>query len=157
MVEDLRQVDILMVEDDPMDAELALRSLRRNDLAERVRVFEDGVAALDYLFCRGTYADRSRFVLPRVILLDLKLPRLGGLEVLRLIKSDERTRTIPVVILTSSREDPDIRAAYTLGANSYVVKPVDFDSFSAALSSLGVYWAVVNQPPAMGDSTGGDA
>lgn len=157
MVEDLWSVDILMVEDDPVDTELALRSLRRNDLAERVRVFEDGVDALDFLFSRGAYADRPGSVLPRVILLDLKLPRLGGLEVLRQIKSDERTRAIPVVILTSSREDPDIRNAYSLGANSYVIKPVDFDSFSTALSRLGVYWAVTNQPPITGGPTKGHA
>ncbi len=157
MVEDFRPVDILMVEDDPVDAELAMRSLRSNDLAERVRVLEDGVAALDFLFCRGIYADRPWSALPKVVLLDLKLPRLGGLDVLRQIKSDERTRAIPVVILTSSREDPDIQNAYALGANSYVVKPVDFDSFSTALSRLGVYWAVVNQPPAAGGANRGDA
>lgn len=157
MVEDLRPVDILMVEDDPVDAELALRSLRRNHLAERVRVLEDGVAALDFLFCRGAYTDRPGSALPRVVLLDLKLPRLGGLEVLRQIKSDDRTRAIPVVILTSSREDPDIRTAYALGANSYVVKPVDFDSFSTTLSRLGEYWGVTNQPPTIGGPTKGDA
>jgi two-component system response regulator len=151
MVEEMQHVDILMVEDDPVDAELALRSLRGNDLAERVRVIEDGVTALDFLFCRGPYAGRSGFVQPRVVLLDLKLPFLGGLDVLRQIKSDERTRAIPVVVLTSSHEDSDIRTAYALGANGYVVKPVDFDAFSTAMSRLGLYWVTTNQPPSVGD------
>jgi len=108
---------------------------------------EDGAEALDLIFCRGAYAGRDFSMPPKLILLDLKLPKLSGLEVLKAIKSDDRTRVIPVVIVTSSRETPDIKAAYALGANSYVVKPVDFDAFLDAMSSLGLYWLLVNQPP----------
>jgi two-component system, response regulator len=140
-------LDILLVEDNPNDAELTLRALRAQNLANRVIVLEDGAEALDFLFSRGRYLDRGTATPPRVVLLDLKLPKVGGLEVLKQIKHDERTRSIPVVILTSSRQDPDIAAAYALGANSYVVKPVEFDHFSEAVSKLGLYWLLVNQPP----------
>ncbi|MFA5182091.1 MAG: response regulator [Syntrophales bacterium] len=138
-------IDILMVEDNPQDAELTIRALRKRNIANPLHVVEDGAEALEFIFCRGAYADRDCSRPPKVILLDLKLPKVGGLEVLKAIKSDERTRAIPVVVVTSSQEDPDIQAAYALGANSYVVKPVGFDAFLEAMSSLGLYWLLVNQ------------
>lgn len=139
-------VDILLVEDNPQDVELTTRALKNQNLANRLYVVEDGAEALDFIFCRGAFEGRDLRNPPKVILLDLKLPKVNGLEVLRAIKQDERTRTIPVVIVTSSREDPDIKAAYSLGANSYVVKPVDFDAFADAMSKLGLYWLLINQP-----------
>lgn len=146
-MDDLEPVDILMVEDDPRDAELTIRALKKRHIANPVRVVTDGVEALDFVFCRGTYAGRDATKPPRLIMLDLKLPKLSGLEVLKAIKSDPRTRSIPVVIVTSSREDPDVTAAYDLGANSYVVKPVAFEAFLEAMSQLGMYWLLVNQQP----------
>ena len=140
-------VDILLVEDNPRDAELLLRALKKRNLANPIFVVEDGVAALDFVFCRGTFAHRDPGRLPRVILLDLKLPKLNGLEVLAAIKAEERSHAIPVVIVTSSAEDPDIKKAYALGANSYVVKPVDSIAFIEAMSNLGLYWLLVNAPP----------
>ena len=140
-------VDILLVEDNPRDAELTIRALRKCNLANRLITVEDGAEALDFIFCRGKYATRDSGHPPKVILLDLKLPKVSGLDVLRALKQDDRTRAIPVVVVTSSREDPDIKTAYGLGANSYVVKPVDFDAFAEAVSSLGLYWLLVNQPP----------
>jgi two-component system response regulator len=140
-------VDILLVEDNPHDAELTIRAIRKRNILNPFHVMEDGAEALDFLFCRGAYQERDCLKLPKVILLDLNLPKLNGLEVLKAVKSDERTRTIPVVVVTSSREDPDIKTAYALGANSYVVKPVDFGAFLEAMSSLGLYWLLVNQPP----------
>jgi two-component system response regulator len=144
---DTEAVDILLVEDNPQDAELTTRALKKNNLANRLFTVEDGAEALDFVFCRGKYATRDNGHSPKVVLLDLKLPKVSGLEVLRALKQDERTRAIPVVVVTSSREDPDIKTAYSLGANSYVVKPVDFDAFAEAVSSLGLYWLLVNQPP----------
>ena len=144
---DTEAVDILLVEDNPQDAELTTRALKKNNLANRLFTVEDGAEALDFLFCRGKYATRDVGHPPKVVLLDLKLPKVSGLDVLRALKQDEKTRAIPVVVVTSSREDPDIKTAYGLGANSYVVKPVDFDAFAAAVSSLGMYWLLVNQPP----------
>ena len=138
-------IDILLVEDNPQDAELTIRALKRRNLANRVFLVEDGVAALDFIFCRGVYANRDMNKPPKVVLLDLKLPKVNGLEVLQAIKSDERSRTIPVVMVTSSREDPDIKSAYELGANSYVVKPVEFDAFIEAMSQIGFYWLLVNE------------
>jgi len=143
----LDAVDILLVEDNPRDAELTIRALKKRNLANRVFVVEDGVEALDFIFCRGKYAGRAMAHPPKVVLLDLKLPKLDGLEVLRAIKADEQACHIPVVIITSSHEDPDIQSAYELGANSYVVKPVNFDTFVEAVSHLGMYWLLVNQPP----------
>lgn len=140
-------VEILLVEDNHRDAELTIRALKKKHLANNLVHVEDGVQALDFLFGRGTFADRNLEDSPKVILLDLKLPRINGLEVLREIKADERTRTIPVVIVTSSAEDPDVSAAYKLGANSYVIKPVQFEAFIEAMSKLGVYWLMVNRPP----------
>ena len=138
------EVDILLVEDNPRDVELTLRALQKHNLVNRLFVVEDGEEALDFLFCRGKYAERNLSRHPKVVLLDLKLPKLSGLEVLQAIRSDERTRTTPVVIVTSSQEDPDIKAAYKLGVNSYVVKPVEFDDFVEAMSQVGLYWLLVN-------------
>ncbi len=140
-------VDILLVEDNPQDAELTVRALKKRNLADHLFVVEDGAETLDFIFCRGKYAGRAVAQPPKVVLLDLKLPKLDGLEVLRAIKTDERMYKIPVVMVTSSHEDPDIRAAYELGVNSYVVKPVNFDAFVEAMSHLGLYWLLVNQPP----------
>lgn len=140
-------IDILLVEDNPRDAELTIRALKRQRLANHIFLVEDGAAALDFVFARGEYAHRNMTHPPKVILLDLKLPKLNGLEVLSAIKTNEQTHSIPVVIVTSSREDPDIQAAYSLGANGYVVKPVEFDAFLEAMSRLGLYWLLVNQPP----------
>lgn len=142
-----RMADILMVEDNPNDAELTIRALRKKHLANPVFIAQDGQEALDFLFHQGNYASRESSGLPRVILLDLKLPKISGLEVLKIIKENEHTKTIPVVVLTSSREDPDVKTAYALGANSYVVKPVEFDQFVEALSSLGFYWLLLNESP----------
>ena len=140
-------MDVLMVEDNPYDAELTKRALKKHNLANHLFVVEDGAEALDFLFCRGNYADRDINHPPKVVLLDLKLPKIGGLEVLAAIKADERTKQVPVVVVTSSREDPDVKAAYALGANSYVVKPVDFEPFAEAMSRLGLFWLLVNEPP----------
>lgn len=144
---DLNAVEILLVEDNPHDAELTIRALKKKHLANKVFHVEDGAQALDFLFARGRFADRNMEDSPKVILLDLKLPRINGLEVLSAIKEDERTRNIPVVIVTSSAEDPDVHTAYQLGANSYVIKPVEFDAFIEAMSKVGIYWLMVNHPP----------
>lgn len=146
-MESAQAVDILLVEDNPEDAELTLRALKKRNLANRLYLVEDGAEALDFIFCRGAYAERNIKTPPKVVLLDLQLPKVNGLEVLQAIKSDPATRTIPVVILTSSRQDPDIQTAYALGANSYVVKPVNFDNFSEAMGQVGYYWLLLNQPP----------
>ena len=146
-MESFQAIDILIVEDNPHDVELTLRALKRRNLANSVFIVEDGADALDFLFGRGKYIRREMDKNPKLVLLDLKLPKLNGLEVLRELKGDARTRSIPVVMVTSSGEDPDIKAAYQLGANSYVVKPVDFDVFVEAMSSLGLYWLLVNQTP----------
>ena len=140
-------VDILLVEDNPEDIEMTLRALGRARLANPVEVVEDGAQALDYLFATGAHAGRNVNHRPKVVLLDLKLPKLSGLDVLRRLRADERTREIPVVILTSSREDSDVAEAYRLGVNSYVVKPVEFEAFVEAVSRVGLYWGLLNQPP----------
>lgn len=137
---------VLLVEDNPRDAELTIRALKRHNLANQLFHVQDGAEALDFLFGRGKYEGRPSSAMPKVILLDLKLPKVSGLEVLRLMKQDPRLRTVPVVIITSSAEDPDMQAAYRLGANSYVVKPVKFDEFMEAMSRLGVYWLLLNHP-----------
>ena len=139
-------VEILLVEDNPRDAELTIRALKKHNLANRLFHVEDGAEAIDFLFARGKYEGRRTDVSPKVVLLDLKLPKVNGLEVLRLMKNDPQLRTIPVVVVTSSAEDPDIRAAYDLGVNGYVIKPVQFDAFMEAMSYLGVYWLIVNHP-----------
>jgi len=141
------EVEVLLVEDNLRDAEMTLRTLRKHNLANHVFHVKDGQKALDWLFCQGTHAGRDPGKLPKVVLLDLKLPKVDGLEVLRAIRSDERTRLIPVVVMTSSREDRDVIESYKLGVNSYVVKPVDFEGFSAAVAELGHYWLLVNQEP----------
>jgi len=139
--------DIVIVEDNPNDAELMVRSLKKNHLANKLILLKDGEQALDFLFCRGQYAGRDSSGSPNVIFLDLKLPKVDGLEVLKQVKSNEQTRKIPVIIVTSSKEDPDIAAAYDLDANSYVVKPVDFENFVKTMNQLGLYWLVVNEKP----------
>ncbi len=140
-------VEILLVEDNPNDMELALHALRRNKLANHIEVARDGAEALEFLFATGKYSDRKVQNGPRVILLDLKLPKVDGLEVLRRVKGDPRTKNIPVVVLTSSREERDIVESYALGVNSFITKPVDFDQFTEAVRTLGFYWLLLNQPP----------
>jgi two-component system response regulator len=137
---------ILLVEDNPNDEALTLRALRKAGIANDVAVARDGPEALDYLFRTGARADREPAALPRMVLLDLKLPKLSGIEVLRRIRAEESTRLLPVIILTSSKEDKDLVDGYTLGANSYVVKPVDFVQFAESVRQLGLYWLVVNHP-----------
>ena len=141
------QVEILLVEDSAEDAELTLRALRKHNLANRIYHAKDGVEALDFLCARGAHASQSTLRMLRVVLLDLKLPRVDGIEVLGQMRADPRTKLVPVVVLTSSREDPDISRCYALGVNSYIVKPVEFEEFMKAVSSLGLYWLLLNQPP----------
>lgn len=141
-------VEILLVEDNPSDLELALHGLQTYHLANHIQVARDGAEALDFLFGTGAYAGRTLQSGPRLILLDLKLPLVDGLEVLQRVKSDSRTQAIPVVVLTSSQEDRDIVESYRLGVNSYIVKPVDFEQFAEAVRQLGFYWMLLNQPPA---------
>ena len=140
-------VEILLVEDNPHDEELTLHALSHNNLTNNVHVVRDGAEALEFIFCTGAYAHRDIENSPKVILLDLKLPLVDGLEVLRRIKADERTRTTPVVMLTSSGEERDMVESYKLGVNSYIVKPVDFEQFSEAVRQLGLYWLLLNERP----------
>lgn len=139
--------EILLVEDNPRDAELTMRSLKKRNLANKLQWIEDGAEALDFLNGRGKYEGQANTAFLKLVLLDLKLPKVNGMEVLKEIKSNPETRKIPVVIITSSREDPDIKTAYELGANSYVVKPINFDGFLEAISYTGLYWLLVNHPP----------
>lgn len=143
----LADLQILLVEDDPKDAKLTLHALQDENLANCIQVVRDGEEALDFLFCRGAFSTRSFDHPPRLVLLDLKLPKVDGLEVLRVVKSDPRTQAIPVVVLTSSREEPDLVESYRLGVNAYIQKPVEFDSFRQAVKQLGLFWLVINQPP----------
>ena len=140
-------VDILLVEDNPRDTELTIRALNKHNITNKLIVLEDGAEALDFIFCRGKYADRVITNYPKIILLDLKLPKVNGLEVLKTIKSDKRTKMIPVIMVTSSMQDLDMKTAYEYGANSYVVKPADFNKFIEAMSHLVLYWLLVNQSP----------
>lgn len=142
-----RAVEILLVEDNPNDVKLALHALTQHNLANHVEVVRDGAEALEFIFGTDRYAERGPHNAPRVILLDLKLPLVDGLEVLRRVKADPRTRTIPIVVLTSSREEPDMAEAYRLGVNSYIVKPVDFAQFTEAVRNIGLYWLLLNQAP----------
>ena len=142
----INEVDVLLVEDSTSDAELTIRALKKNNLANKLLHVSDGAAALDFLFAKGKYAERKNTDNPKVILLDIKMPKVTGIEVLRKIKADARTKNIPVVILTSSKEDPDIKECYSLGVNSYVVKPLSFDEFTKAVTDLGLYWLIINQP-----------
>ena len=141
------EIEILLVEDNIGDAELTIIALKKKNLANNLIHLENGTDALDYIFAEGIYAARSLNNIPTLILLDLNMPKIGGIEVLQKIKSDERAKKIPVVILTSSKEDPDIEKCYSLGANSYIVKPVEFDKFVNTVDELVLYWLVLNQPP----------
>jgi two-component system response regulator len=147
------RAEILLVEDNPHDVELTLHAFEKAHLAQYVHVVRDGAEALDYLFCKGQHAQRRVEDKPTLLLLDLKMPKVSGLEVLRQIKADPLTRSIPVVALTSSRHDRDVFLAYDLGVNSYVLKPVDFQQFSDVTLQLGLYWLVLNEPPRVGPST----
>jgi two-component system response regulator len=140
-------VEILLVEDNPDDVELTLHALKKNKLSNHIQVVRDGAEALEFLFSTGAYAGRDLNHTPKVILLDLKLPKVDGMEVLRKIKADALTRSIPVVVLTSSREERDIVESYRLGVNSYIAKPVDFEQFTEVVRQLGLYWLLLNQPP----------
>ena len=143
---------ILLVEDNPDDELLAIRALKKNNIMNDVVVARDGAEALDYLFGTGAYEGRDTSVMPQVVLLDLKLPKIDGLGVLRRLREDERTKLLPVVVLTSSKEDKDLNESYRLGANSYIRKPVDFLQFTEAIKQLGLYWLVLNEPPPQGGS-----
>jgi CheY-like chemotaxis protein len=138
---------ILVVEDNPDDEALTLRALKKNNIGNQVFVVRDGAEALDFLFCTGAYADRDPHDIPQIILLDLKLPKVDGLEVLRRLRADKRTRLLPIVILTSSNEEQDLIEGYKIGANSYIRKPVDFNQFVEAVRQLSLYWLVLNEPP----------
>ncbi|MCD4770742.1 MAG: response regulator [Bacteroidales bacterium] len=140
-------IEIILVEDNLSDAEMTLDALKRKNLGNILRVIEDGAEALDYFFNRGDYSDKKASNNPKLILIDLKLPKVSGLEVLRELKSNKKTKNIPVVILTSSSEDSNIKTAYELGANSFIVKPVDFDQFCKAVGDIGLYWMLFNEPP----------
>jgi two-component system response regulator len=141
------EVEILLVEDNQDDMDMALRSLRKANLTNRIQTVRDGAEALEFIFCEGAFAGRKFENPPKVILLDLKLPKVDGMEVLKRIKGDSRTKMIPVVILTSSKEQRDVIESYSLGVNSYIVKPVNFEQFAAAVQELGMYWLLHNQPP----------
>jgi two-component system response regulator len=143
----IQDVEILLVEDNASDAEMTINALQKSGLANKLLRLKDGAEALDFIFAEGVYAGRNMEVKPKVILLDLKMPKVNGIEVLQKIRSDERTKNIPVVMLTSSKEDPDIKKCYELGVNSYVVKPVEFEEFQKAITELGLYWMIVNQQP----------
>ena len=139
--------EIILVEDNPSDADLIKRALNKNNVANKILHLKDGQEVIDYLFGEGQWKGRTTTNTPKVILLDLKMPKVSGIEVLKKIKSNDETRSIPVVILTSSKEDPDIKECYKLGVNSYVVKPVGFEEFSSTVAQLGLYWLLINQQP----------
>jgi len=140
-------IEILLIEDNPNDAELTIRALRKNNLANRIYHIPDGAEALEYFFATGKYEGRDINLTPKVVILDLKLPKVSGLQILEKVKADERTKRIPIVVLTSSKEESDIVDSYKYGVNSYIVKPVDFNKFYEAISNLGLYWLLLNEPP----------
>jgi|SRR3954468_12561344 len=144
---DQNYVDILLVEDNPNDAELAILALKEENLANNLIWLKDGALALDFIFAKGQYSNRNGEKHPKLILLDLKMPKIGGIDVLKKIRGDESTKNIPVVVMTSSQEEKDIIATYNLGVNSYIVKPLDFDKFNRSVREIGFYWVVVNHPP----------
>jgi two-component system, response regulator len=144
---DLSNIEITLVEDDPNDAELTMRALKKNHLVNNLVWLTDGAEALDYFFARGKYSDKKLTDIPKVVLLDLKLPKISGLEVLEKIRSYNITKSIPVVVLTSSNEEKDIMQTYKLGVNSYIVKPVEFEKYEDAIAELGAYWLTLNKPP----------
>lgn len=139
------EVEILLIEDNPNDAEMTIRALHKSNIVNKLVHLSDGAEALDFLFATGEYEGRNTNIKPKIILLDLKMPKVDGLEVLRQIKNDPRTRAIPVIVLTSSKEDPDIKKAYELGVNSYIVKPVGFENFNSSISEMGMYWMLLNK------------
>jgi CheY-like chemotaxis protein len=147
MADTTNEVEILLVEDNPTDAELCIRSLKQHKLANKLVWVKDGAEALDFIFASGAYADREIANGPKVILLDLRLPKVDGMEILRRLKTDDRTRTIPVVVLTSSKQDRDVMESYRLGVNSYISKPVEFEEFAKVVAELGMYWLLVNRQP----------
>ena len=146
-MESLEQVEILLAEDSPKDAEMTQRALRKFNLGNRLFWVKDGVEALDFLFCRGDYAKRDLARPPKLVLLDIKMPRVDGIEVLRQVKSDERTRIIPVVVMTSSNEERDVMESYRLGVNSYIIKPIEFGPFLEVVANVGLYWVLTNRVP----------
>ena len=146
-MESLEQVEILLVEDNPADAEMTLRALRRNNLANKVHWVKDGEQALHFMFRTGAYAERDPAAVPKLIMLDIKMPKVDGIEVLRRIKANEETRTVPVVVMTSSNEERDVVESYRLGVNSYIVKPVQFESFLETVAKIGLYWVITNRVP----------
>ena len=146
-MERFERIDILLAEDSPNDAEMTQRALRRHNLGNRLFWVKDGAEALDFLFCRGAYAERDVALPPKLVLLDLKMPKVDGIEVLRQLKADASMRTIPVVVMTSSNEERDVVESYRLGANSYIVKPVDFAEFLEVVAKIGLYWVLTNRVP----------
>ena len=146
-MENIHNIEIILVEDSIEDANLIMRSLKKNNLSNSIIHLQDGAEALDFMFARGAYKARNIEDKPKVILLDLKMPKIDGLQVLRDLKADDRTKSVPIVIMTSSREDKDLVESYKLGANGYVVKPVSFDNFAKAVADIGIYWLMVNQAP----------
>jgi two-component system response regulator len=142
-----KPIEILLVEDNPTDAELCIRSLRKYNLANKLIWVKDGAEALDFLHAKGAYADRRDCPLPKVVLLDLRLPKVDGLEVIRNVRADNRLKLVPIVVLTSSKEEPDVKKSYELGANAFVNKPVEFDDFATAVAKLGMFWLLINKPP----------
>lgn len=147
MIDNNASIEILFIEDNVADAEMTIRTLKRNRVANHIVHLRDGAAALDFIFGTGEFTERNTKNKPKIVLLDLKMPKIDGFEVLKRIKADANTKTIPVIVLTSSKEDPDIKTCYELGANSYIVKPVGFENFAKALSELEMYWLILNQSP----------
>ncbi len=146
-MKEFNAVEVLLVEDNPNDVELTLRALKKNNIVNKIHVVTDGEEAMEYFFATGKYIGRDMHSIPKLVILDLKLPKIDGLEILRRVKADERTKSIPVVILTSSKEESDVIAGYKLGANSFIVKPVDFEKFITTVKELGMYWLLLNEPP----------